>query len=81
MDIKATEHVDLLGLDLLSGADSLIHNLNPEDEASISGGRGGRSRSRISRSRISRNNNRRSRLRSRRSRLRSRRRSRRRNRR
>ncbi|QNI71722.1 hypothetical protein CyaNS01_02621 [Cyanobium sp. NS01] len=69
----------MLGLNLLSGAESFIHDLNPEDEASIAGGNRRRSRLRSRRSRLrsrrrSRRRNLRSRLRSRRSRLRSRRR-------
>ena len=32
-------HSQPLGLSLLAGADSFINDLNPEDEASISGGR------------------------------------------
>lgn len=62
MDIESTANVGLLGLDLLSGADSFIHDLKPEDEASIRGGRGSRSRSR-SRSAISRSRSRMSRSR------------------
>jgi hypothetical protein len=38
-----------LGLNLLSGADSFLTDLTPEDEASISGGNGRRRRSRRSR--------------------------------
>ncbi|MBE9153921.1 hypothetical protein [Cyanobium sp. LEGE 06113] len=47
MNTQPTTDVALLGLDLLLGPDSLISELSPEDEASISGGR--RRRSRISR--------------------------------
>lgn len=67
-----------LGLELLSGMDSFINDLAPEDEASISGGRRGwrararRSRLRTLRSRRrSRRNNALSLRRSRLSRLRS----------
>lgn len=78
MDTESTADMSLTGLSLLSGAESFIHDLNPEDEASIAGGTGRRSRPRSRRSRLrsrrrSRFRNRRSRLRSRRSRLRSRR--------
>lgn len=44
-----------LGLDLLSGDDSFLNELSPEDQASISGGGRWRTRSRLSRpSRITR---------------------------
>lgn len=42
--------VNVVGLDLFSGAGSLIQDLMPEDESSISGGRRWRSRSPRSRS-------------------------------
>ncbi len=75
MNTESIADMSLPGLNLLSGAESFIHDLNPEDEASIAGGSGRRSRLRSRRSRLrSRLRNRRSRLRSRRSRLRSRRR-------
>lgn len=51
-NIMATEsstNAALLGLNLLSGADSFLTDLTPEDEASISGGNGRRRRSRRSR--------------------------------
>lgn len=46
MDTQSPKDAQLLGLDLLSGEDSFINDLNPEDEALISGGGGRRSRSR-----------------------------------
>lgn len=70
MDTESIADMSLTGLNLLSGAESFIHDLNPEDEASIAGGSGRRSRLRSRRSRLRS----RSRLRNRRSRLRSRRR-------
>lgn len=42
--------MNVVGLDLFSGTDSLIQDLMPEDESSISGGRRWRSRSPRSRS-------------------------------
>lgn len=45
MDAHSAKDVQPLGLDLLLGDDSFINDLNPEDEALISGG-GRRSRSR-----------------------------------
>jgi hypothetical protein len=49
MNNQPSADVALTGLDLLLGPDSVINELTPEDEASISGGRRGRSRSGISR--------------------------------
>jgi hypothetical protein len=77
MNTELHEDSQPLGLGLLSGIDSFINDLDPEDEASISGGRRGgnglrRSRLRTLRSRRrSRRNNLLSLQRSRLSRLRS----------
>jgi hypothetical protein len=50
MDTDMLKHSQPLGLALLSGMDSFINDLDPEDEASISGGsRGWRKRARRSR--------------------------------
>lgn len=58
MATESSTNAALLGLNLLSGADSFLTDLTPEDEASISGGNGRRRRSRRSRasrpSRVSR---------------------------
>lgn len=61
MDSESTKNIELLGLNLLSGKDTFMHDLNPEDEASITGGGRKRSRSRsvISRSLPSRSRKRR----------------------
>jgi hypothetical protein len=49
MATESSTNAALLGLNLLSGADSFLTDLTPEDEASISGGNGRRRRSRTSR--------------------------------
>lgn len=49
MATESSTNAALLGLNLLSGADSFLTDLTPEDEASISGGNGRRRRSRRSR--------------------------------
>jgi hypothetical protein len=49
MASESSSNAKLLGLNLLSGADSFLKDLNPEDEVSISGGDGRRRRSRRSR--------------------------------
>lgn len=48
MTARSTTSTQSLGLELLSGADSFLNDLSPEDQAAISGGRRVRSRSRIS---------------------------------
>ena len=48
MSAGSATSVQSLGLELLSGADSLLNDLSPEDQAAISGGGRWRSRSRIS---------------------------------
>jgi hypothetical protein len=49
MATESSTNAALLGLNLLSGADSFLTDLTPEDEASISGGNGRRRRSRTTR--------------------------------